>query len=547
MTNGDVGAYGPTKLSQSDAQLYQSVGTTSSEVDTVDLSDVAEATVSGKVSDQQPNLWLIGDGPRNLTNFQAFYSQPLESSIPDRWTSFSPPAFFTSSIPVGTDTGILQAFALRLNTSLNCEEIPQSNFPASCHGTAPFTANYSNADLPEAKADFYGGPIFTFRACAPGNFSWVQGKNTQEISEELYINLQSWRSPAKYNLYNAKIDTMASIVSNFSYHCTANSTLAFFEPPNYWNGHQVQDIVELGPENANYPTGPNLPLQRGNLNDPVKSLGPFSTSILAIFGKNTFFDNIANANDTHNANLEICQALRMPLTGLCTGNGSMCTPYKSWEPSHGPVLDCITPGGDDPSNPNTDHQHPNGTLAYYLFLFLQKFNNLNSTTAALTLTNFYSSQAILDPSKALDSRYFEPFEGRVALSVYASPGLGIQKLHVPLAGLIIISVLIILQLAGLFSLAVYASAHATWTGSLDSFALLRLGAAMADELPLISALDAKELPVLDEREGWVGDAGGAEKVRMLRIGGEECAKKDTPYRSVAPGRTIRLRKEFSLW
>jgi hypothetical protein len=276
--------------------------------------------------------------------------------------------------------------------------------------------------------------------------------------------------------------------------------LAFLEPPNYWNGHQVQDVVGLGPENANYPTGSNTLSQRGNLSDPVTSSGPFFTSILAIFGKNTFFDNIANANDTHDANLAFCQALRMPLTGLCTGMDSMCTPYHSLELSPGPVLDCITPGGDDPSNPITDHQHPNRTLAYYLFLFLQKFNNLNSTTAALTLTNFYSSLAILDPSKALDSRYFETTQGPVALYVYASPGLGIQKLHVPLAGLIIISVLIILQLAGLFSLALYASAHATWTESLDSFVLLRLSAAMTNELPLISALKAKELTVLDEKK-----------------------------------------------
>jgi hypothetical protein len=213
MTNGDVGSYGNTSLSHSDPQLYKSVGTTLSEVNMVHSNDIAEATVSGKASDQQPNLWLVGDGTRNLTNFQAFYSQPLESSITDMQTSFSPPAFFTSSIPVGTDTGVLQALALRLKTSLNCEEIPHSNYPASCDGTAPFATDFSNADRLEARADFYGGPIFTFRACAPGNFSWVPDENRQEISEEFYMDLQSSRSPAKYNFYNAKIDTMASIVS----------------------------------------------------------------------------------------------------------------------------------------------------------------------------------------------------------------------------------------------------------------------------------------------------------------------------------------------
>jgi len=127
-------------------------------------------------------------------------------------------------------------------------------------------------------------------------------------------------------------------------------------------------------------------------------------------------------------------------------------------------------------------------------------------------------------------------------TAYTSPVLGIQKVHVPLAGLISISILILLQLTGLFSLALYASQHATWTDLLDSFALLRLGAAMADELPLISASEAKELAVLDEKEGWVGDAGNAERARMLRIGGEEFAREDTPYRCAEQGRTIRFKK-----
>lgn len=485
---------------------------------------------------------LFDNGTRNLTDFQAFYSQPQEPSTIDRRTSFTPPAFFTSSIPVGTDTGILQALALRLNSSLKCEEIQHSNFPASCDGTAPFARNYSNADLSEARADHYGGPIFTFRVCTPGNSGWVPGETRQEISEDLYMDLQFSRSPAEHNFYNAKIDTVASTINNFSYHCTTNSMLAVFEAPNYWNGHQVQDVIDLGPKNAKHPTGPNTLSKPEIPRDPLTSPGPFLTSILAIFGNYTFFDDVVKANDTHDTNLDICHALRMPLTGLCTGTAGMCTPYNTSFLGN-TLLDCVTPGGDDPSNPNTDHQHPNGTLAFYLFLFLQKFNSLNSTIAALTLTNFYSSRAILDPSQALDghtwvSSSFEP----VGQIVYASPGLQIQKVHVPLAGLIIISVLIILQLVGLFSLALYASRHATWTELLDSFALLRLGAAMADELPLVSALEAKELAVLDEKEGWVGDAGGAERVRMLRIGGAECARRDTPYRSVDQGRTIRFKK-----
>ena len=542
MTDEDVGTWGNSKRAESDPFSYQSVGTTLSAVNAVDPNDVIQATVSGKVSDQQPNIWLMGKGNGNLTNLETFYDQPDLTSTTFQQTGFSPRPFFTSSIPVNTDTGVLSALAFRLSTNLSCEKIPHSIFPASCDGTAPFATNYSNANISAAKANFYSGPIFTFRACAPGNFGWVPGDNKQDISEEFYMDLQSSLSPAE-NYFNAKVDDSIAIVYNFTYHCTTNSTLAYFQPPNYWNGHEVQDIVDLGPDNTTFPTGPNRKFQPQDLKAPLKVPGPFLTTVLALFGKNTFFDTIVNSNDTHNNSLEVCHALRMPLTGLCTGLQSMCNPYQSSSDAPDPVLNCLDPGHIYSSLPITDpkDQNPNGTLATYLFLFLQKFNSLNSTNAALTLTNFYSSLAMLDPRRALDANA-DPSEGQVAENVYSSPGLAIQKLHAPLTGLIVISVFIILQLAGLFLLAIYASSHPTWTASLDSFALLRMGAAMANDLPLISALEVKDLAVLDEKAGWVGDAGNGKS--LLCIGGEECVRENIAYQSVTQGQTIRLRRKL---
>lgn len=179
------------------------------------------------------------------------------------------------------------------------------------------------------------------------------------------MDLQSSQSPAEYNLFNAQFSTFRYIVYNFTYHCISNSTLAYFEPPNYWNNHQVQDVVDLGAKDTHHLTGSNTEASQGNLTYHITSSGPFLASINAIFGKNTFFDNIAKANDTSDTNLEICEAFRMALTGLCTSTGleSMCNPYQDSSSSPGPVIDCITRGGDDSSNPNTDHQHPDGTFA----------------------------------------------------------------------------------------------------------------------------------------------------------------------------------------
>jgi hypothetical protein len=81
-----------------------------------------------------------------------------------------------------------------------------------------------------------------------------------------------------------------------------------------------------------------------------------------------------------------------------------------------------------------------------------------------------------------------------------------------------------MQLVGLLALALYASSRPAWTELLDGFALLRLGAAMAEGLLLVSATDAKELASLDEEAGWVGDCGSREQVRTLAIGGVERIK-----------------------
>lgn len=345
-------------------------------------------------------------------------------------TGFSPFPFFVSSLRVGADTGVLQALALRFNTSLICQKIGHSDYLATCDGDAPLVATYSNADRPEANAEDTAYPIFTFRACVPGNFDWVADTNgnSQETTEVLYVDLQSSKSDAERMYFNgAASGPEILIVFDFSYHCTSISTMAHYKSPNYWNGHQVRDIVDLGnaASNVSGPTGSNLKGQHGDLKKPVKSLGPLQTSSLVLFGNNSFFDLITNANEIHDANLEICEAFRKPLTALCTGSPSMCNPYIFAKDAPGAVLDCLMPGVRDPATSDPDAQHPNGTLAFNLYMLLQRFNNLNSPMAALTLTNFYSSQAMLDPTKALSDTEFQASREPVTFTIYFSPGISV--------------------------------------------------------------------------------------------------------------------------
>ena len=518
-----------------DPLLTSIVGTTPSMLngnEEVYLPSVIEATIAGKAGDLQPNLWVIGQNSSNLTSMDSFYTgngysgfDSIEEAYKEDYnmrvkllqTGFKAKPFFTSSLTVGTDTGILKALALRMSTSLQCQDIIQAEFPSDCNETASLAMNFTNIQFQGRDDDYrsdtyYIAPIFSFHICSPGAKNWTRDNDsTHNIREELYMDLQTWPSNATEHASASAIP----IRYNFTYHCIADSNLAYFEPMNEWNGHQVQDRVDIKAKDVSQFTGPNkLSNTHGLIYSPAAP-GPLATTIRALFGDNTFFNSIVKANDTRGANLDICRAIRMPLTGLCTYRGTlrfMCNPYGF---QSGSTLNCIKPSnmeyfvsrdddyprGYGPSNFTAS----SGTLAYFLYMWLQKFNNWNSTMAALTFTNFYSARAILDPSRG--EHLLGTFDNytQFALPIYSSPGLRIQKLHIPFSAIVIISVLMLLQIAGLLALGVYTSMQPTWTVSLDGFALLRMGKAMRDELPLISTADAKEADVLDATEGWIGD------------------------------------------
>lgn len=130
----------------------------------------------------------------------------------------------------------------------------------------------------------------------------------------------------------------------------------------------------------------------------------------------------------------------------------------------------------------------------FLYECLINFRDLDIANSALTMAMFFGSEAMLNPN--LDPSRFD----NRGISSY--PGSVIQKSYMPPAAMIVISVLIVLQITGILALALYASSCPAWTETLDSFAIFRLGAAMADELPLISAVEAKMLVVwMRRRDG----------------------------------------------
>lgn len=57
-------------------------------------------------------------------------------------------------------------------------------------------------------------------------------------------------------------------------------------------------------------------------------------------------------------------------------------------------------------------------------------------------------------------------------------------------------------------MALHASLRTTWTESLDSWAMSRIGAEIGkEELPAVGAMNSNRAKVLSEQKGWIGNRG----------------------------------------
>lgn len=401
------------------------VGSTLFDLDFVANNEISEATMSGSVNDLQGNLWPMDSSQPLPTDLKALYNPSHKSSVP---------RFFTTSIPVGTDTGILRAIALRLNSSLSCEAVLDTDLPSNCYeGPAK-----NSTDLAER----------TVRICVSGDFNATAGEYRQDIFEDFSFNFQVINDMKASSVASANgSPVQADQAYNFSHHCQQNTTLAYFELPNYWNNHTVQDIIDVSATETKYQTGPDITTQLPTLNPHMPTPGLLLTSIFALFGNDTF-QPLINAPMTMVSNPLTCAQLRPPFTSLL--------PYLV-------TLLNISVPIPSPS------QCINATLSNHLHKWLQAFSNPDTLTAALTITNLYISQAMLDPSSSTSRTTSSSNQNAThrSTTIFASRGLEIQKLHISFPAMVLISVLMLIQLVGLWVLAVYASYYSTEMGDRD--------------------------------------------------------------------------------
>ncbi|CAG8403128.1 unnamed protein product [Penicillium salamii] len=95
-----------------------------------------------------------------------------------------------------------------------------------------------------------------------------------------------------------------------------------------------------------------------------------------------------------------------------------------------------------------------------------------------------------------------------------------------------------------------------WLQTLDSFAMLRIGASISEKVPLLATQHVDRIKVLDETPGWIGNSSEG-KVGKLSLGGELSLRKTKRYisydtkKEVVQQRKVRHRRRLdeksALW
>ena len=133
-------------------------------------------------------------------------------------------------------------------------------------------------------------------------------------------------------------------------------------------------------------------------------------------------------------------------------------------------------------------------VAFFLQSLMPNQTSLERLTNAYNAASFLANQAWLMHSNAA----LDPW-----LTVSFDMGADTEKPLISTAGIFVVSILLALYIIALLSIAVYSSWTPRWTQQLDSFAMMRIGAAMG--LAFMVARDVDKISVLDKTPGWVGD------------------------------------------
>lgn len=457
-----------------------------------DVVRTRAAVLNADMHTFQPQLWQGIQGQR-LSSFKNF-------------SAMSDP--FYAQIPNGFHTGVLQQFAMRINSSATSRSIEPAEFPSVCNSdSSGFFTNYTSLVV-----DGSYQTSWAVAACMPNVTSkspWVETRDRQEFSESLYLNISLPDSDLRTSDGSAL------------YEIIIRTTAGYFELPNFMNNGTPGALLERDPtpncnitcmrqiDRSTYYNRARRDETDGNRTNyihqtvPWSSLeidnkGPLLTTALALFGPGSFLDtffasmkviqnNLPDSSNTGNgyaSSSTVCIELA-PLMNLFT---TMYTPQDR-------CISIYMP-------PNTRYNSAHDLVRKWLVSMYQSASNFpNAFTTAAFLSN---------------KQWVESMQPMYA--IYQDPGTEMEIPDIGLAGVIVVSVLLGPYLLLLLALSWYGSRARRWTYRLDSFAMLRFGAALGEGIfPMRIAERTSDIKELDEIPGVIRDVGPVSEDAIIPV------------------------------
>lgn len=256
--------------------------------------------------------------------------------------------------------------------------------------------------------------------------------------------------------------------------------------------------------------------------DGVYNKGPLLTTAIALFGSGSFFANrIAHPQAYYSSNITTNS------DGQESGpiNDGSCIDFApmGWmlNAEVGGFAPCISNGAGGPSGVGL-RDYMRDWVKLFVIDTTAIIDNSALLTNAFNVAAFIANQAWLTHNVNGDGR---------SLTVSYDVGADMEVPTISQTGLILVSALLALYLLALFALASYACLSPRWTSQLDSFTMMRLGAAMADKLHLMVGRRTDQVKALDEMPGWIGDiAEAGEEVGRLGLGAPHMVSGERRYR-----------------
>ena len=426
---------------------------------------------------------------------------------------------FLSQLPVGFSTGLLRQFSPGISSNAYLENITTEVFSRSCGNTTDSLYLRYQDSTSDIK--------FDFEVCMPGNMTqspWRAQRTRQDFREDLLLKANLSRSSQGHfesDIYvrNVSLTTVAG----------------YFELPNYRNGEFAGPLLEpdLDPTEeceeevfgcVGQINSGTSHARRGTSNvTNAKTIltknthkGPLLTIALALFGPGSFFNTTLKDHDFVNIGQGQCTQV-LPMTHL----------FRSSDAGQDGSLSDL-----DPCIRKTKVDKSVSLQWQYIRSFFENTHGQERIVNAFNAAAFLTHDVVMmcNPSKSVWRVHYDPG---------TSMAITIPEISIP--SMWFISTHLSVYLGCLVILAVYNANTPRWTPQLDSFAMMRIGASMADKFPLQLAPDVEAVEELDKCDGWVGD--GTEDDKEAEGDGASGAVNPTEPGTLKLGANTPLRRD----